>query len=757
MRGSSGSKAALITLIALATVLVPNHLPNAVASGSLQPSTFYFHNQATKTLNTISTYLWANTSQTWSSGAQFESRNVVSGTPGVWNYYSQPAMAGNVTFTGPVTFVLYLISSSGTGGGTVITGNVNKITSAGTVVPLAVGSLSGTSISTTLTAYTISLTSSSYQIEQGAILNFQITITITGTTTRTISLLYDGAAWPSQVAATFQQRIGINFYSSFNQTGLQTNFFSRNWTGPGRQVTLRASVFDALGLYDIASARSNLTSPSGSTVLSNSPLTRVQGTGQNYTGTWAINWTYTTNTPSGSYNSKLAVTDNNGISLTPTLTFKVIASWLLNLHAVSLDPTPVSVPGASITLFNGAVATYNGVSNSSGWVAPQNIMLLDNASYSINAYLQRTTVNQPAPCPPSSPLPIPLSPSIYQLDLSNKFMDGNANQLPQPPSTIQLSYPNGTIGSLNPGGTYLLPAGTYSISTVTWRGVNVAASSIPFNPRNGLAPVKLQIYDLTVTVEDQNGQPVSGAAVTLTLAGQTFTQNTTGNSGILVFRSLPKGQYIVIVNSQSQTIRSTLDLSQNSSNNIQLNPASVKQAMKSMHFDTSKDEAQGFFQLIGCEITKTPRMDNSHGVLENFYDTTVLDMAISSGLAEVTVGKPTLIVDSSHQLVERASTRGLTNLIQEIAANLREEKGRFFLAVNRGAPKQVLAELEGAVDCVLELSTALQSGRPFTQLTVKKMRGRKFDNRPVKTRIHPSKGIVFEVPKTHKGKQNSAN
>src|SRR5439155_709661 len=130
MRGSSGSKAALITLIALAIVLVPNHLPSGVASGSLQPSTFYFHNQATKTL----------------------------------------------------------------------------------------------------TAYTISLTSSSYQIEQGAILNFQITVTITGTTTRTISLPYDGAAWPSQVAATFQQRIGINFYSSFNQTGLQTSFFSRNWT-----------------------------------------------------------------------------------------------------------------------------------------------------------------------------------------------------------------------------------------------------------------------------------------------------------------------------------------------------------------------------------------------------------------------------------------------------------------------------------------------------------------------------------------------
>src|SRR5207244_10833112 len=117
----------------------------------------------------------------------------------------------------------------------------------------------------------------------------------------------------------------------------------------------------------------------------------------------------------------------------------------------------------------------------------------------------------------------------HMRDVSNTLTICNSSQSPHPPTTIQLPYPNGTIASLSPGGTYLRPAGTYSISTVTWRGVNVAASSIPFNPRNGLAPVKLQIYDLTVTVEDQNGQPVSGAAVTLILAGQTFTQNTTGN------------------------------------------------------------------------------------------------------------------------------------------------------------------------------------------------------------------------------------
>jgi hypothetical protein len=32
------------------------------------------------------------------------------------------------------------------------------------------------------------------------------------------------------------------------------------------------------------------------------------------------------------------------------------------------------------------------------------------------------------------------------------------------------------------------------------------------------------------------------------------------------------------------------------------------------------------------------------------------------------------------------------------------------------------------------------------------MRGRKFDNRPVKIRVHPGKGIVFLTPKTAKNK-----
>ncbi|HYU88000.1 MAG TPA: hypothetical protein VEL52_04850, partial [Candidatus Bathyarchaeia archaeon] len=331
MRGSSGSKAVLITLLALAIVLIPNHLPNVAAPGTAQPAIFFFHSQSTKTLNTITSTFWANTTQAWSGTAQTDQRTVSSSTPGIWHYYSQPGLAGNVSFTGPLTFVLYLVSSSGTGGGTVITANVNKITSTGAVIPLAVGSLSGTPISTTLAAYTIALTSNTYQIETGAIFDFQATVTVGGSTARTISLYYDFGSDPSQVSVTFQQRMGIAFYSSLNQTGVQTPFFSRNWTTPARQVTLRTSLFDALGLYDIASARANLTSPAGSTLLSNSPLTRVIGSAPNYTGSWSLNWTYSSNALSGAYNSRLAMTDNSGVSAALSLSYTIFATWFLNL------------------------------------------------------------------------------------------------------------------------------------------------------------------------------------------------------------------------------------------------------------------------------------------------------------------------------------------------------------------------------------------------------------------------------------------
>src|SRR5439155_140518 len=204
---------------------------------------------------------------------------------------------------------------------------------------------------------------------------------------------------------------------------------------------------------------------------------------------WLLNWTYSSNTLSGIYSSRLAMTDNSGVSATLSLSYTIFATWFLKLQAESLDPVPVPVARASVTLFVGAVAVYNGASDSLGFVSPQNIILRDNATYNIKAY---------------------------------------------------------------------------------WQG----------------SPVNLKIYDLTVVVVDPSGQAVSGATVALTLSGQTISQNTTGNTGVLLFHALPKGQYVVQVTSQSQTIRNTLDLSQSSTSKIQFSatPATTSWVTQSLNW-----------------------------------------------------------------------------------------------------------------------------------------------------------------------------
>src|SRR5438067_11313503 len=100
-------------------------------------------------------------------------------------------------------------------------------------------------------------------------------------------------------------------------------------------------------------------------------------------------------------------------------------------------------------------------------------------------------------------------------------------------------------------------------------GVSVAPSPNTFNPMNGLSPVSLQIYDLTVLVVGQDGGATAGVTGSLTLAGETIIQNTTGSNGIQAFRDLPKGQYVIVVSDQSETDGRTVDLSQNASSKIQ--------------------------------------------------------------------------------------------------------------------------------------------------------------------------------------------
>src|SRR6266571_4603445 len=90
---------AVISALILSLILLPGFFPLGHAPSLDQASSFYFHSQSSKTVNGVTTNLWANTTQFWPSLIQIQNRSAVNGSPAVWQYYTQPRMAGNVSLS----------------------------------------------------------------------------------------------------------------------------------------------------------------------------------------------------------------------------------------------------------------------------------------------------------------------------------------------------------------------------------------------------------------------------------------------------------------------------------------------------------------------------------------------------------------------------------------------------------------------------------------------------------------------------------
>ena len=463
----------------------------------------------------------------------------------MWNYYTQPQMAGNASLSGPVTFAVYLASSANTGGGTVVVGTLSEVLAAGSSVLLTNASLAGV-VNTNVNLFTITTSFVSMQVQKGAILNFTVTVFIPRVTTTTITLYYDSSSDNSHVSASFQSRFGIVFLKSYNQTGDQTAFFSRNSTARGRQVTLEENGFDSLGLYDIQRVNATIYSPSGQVFVQSSALSALLGNATDYSGLWELNFSFSPGDQSGTYNAMFELMDNGGSKVTAQLSIMLTASLAIHLETVSKDSAPVPVPGVAVAIFLAGQPIYAGFSNNAGLVDPI-AFLSDNETYVISALWEAQVVNQTEPYTPMSTTTLALSLSAYQVNFAQVLRDGNGNLLSLPPSTFHISNPNGTVTSPNPTGTYLLPAGSYVISKVIWQNVDVTPTLATFDPSLGKASLNLQVYDLAVSVVDQSGQGVSGAGVTMFFEHSPITSGITGNNGSIVFHQLAVGTYAVEV------------------------------------------------------------------------------------------------------------------------------------------------------------------------------------------------------------------
>jgi hypothetical protein len=556
-----------IPALILSLMLLMGFLPLGHAPSPSQASSFYFHSQSSKIVDGVTTSLWANTTQFWSSSVQKQNRSAVGGSPAVWEYYSQPRMAGNVSLSGPITFGVYLASSAKTGGATVVVGTLSEVLPTGIPTILANASLAAV-VNTNINLFTITTNPSFTQIQKGGILNFTVTVSVPVATPANIALYYDSPSDNSHVSATFQSEFGIVSLNSYNQTGLQTTFYSRNSTAQGRQVTLQENGFDSLGLYDIQRINATILSPSGTIFIQDAVFTMIRGNATTYSGLWDLNFSFSISDQSGTYNTILDMTDNGGSRATAQLSIAVTALLGVDLETVTKDPVPMPVPGVAVAIFLAGQPVYTGFSNNTGW-ANTVAFLSDNRTYVITALWEGQIVNQTATYTPVSTTTLPLHLSVYETNFAQVFRDGNGNPLSQSPSAFQLSNPNGTITSPDPSGTYLLPAGSYTVSKVIWQNVDVTSMSPTFDPSRGNARLDLQVYDLTVRVVDQNGQGVSGASVALFFEQAPFSSGITGSNGSLVFQQLPIGTYAVEV-SQPVRAASSATVAGNSSIQVQV-------------------------------------------------------------------------------------------------------------------------------------------------------------------------------------------
>src|SRR2546427_5600434 len=552
--------------IVASLVLIPALSIRVHGSPPAQTSIFYFHKQASKTINAVTTSLWSITTSLWSPSTQVEQRTM-SGGPAVFNFYSQPVIAGTVIVQGYVNFTLYLQASSSTGGGTVITASLGEVNSTGANVFVASATLNG-QVHTFLQSYLLSSSAGPLQVTAGSILNFTITVTAPGSTAQ-LFMYYDSPSSPSSSSVDFLSRLGFSSSATYD-SGVQRSAFNKNLTSTSREVILQAQAFDALGLYDIISVKTNVTSPTGSSYATNAPLERIKGSDTSNAGTWELNVTYSNTDPSGGYQAAIVAIDNSGIVATSQISYSLYATWLLTIRAVQSDSSQTPVPGVQVAVFTSGNPVYFGISNSTGYVIPLAI-LPDNSTYTVDSYWNGILVNQTNLFRPTS-IYLSIAIPLYQVDFSKVFTDGNGNNLPTFPSKFHLVNPDASYMEADPSGIYSLPAGTYTVSDVTWKGVDVSPSTASFDPKYGTPTVKLRIYDLALQVVDQTGHAVESSQVIVFLSGQILSQGTTDGNGALSIHDLPVGQLIVIAKTSGQSAygRTEVTLGSNTSAQVQL-------------------------------------------------------------------------------------------------------------------------------------------------------------------------------------------
>jgi len=537
------------------------------------PVTFYLHKQSSKSLNTIpTTTLWANATQLWSTATQTESRSVRNTQLGQWDYYSQPALAGNMTITAPATVRLW-ISASTTLSGTTLATTLFSVAPWGAMTSMGTVTTTQT-IGTSPSEFTITIgTLSSNTVPSGYILNLETVLTISGNTLRTVTVSYDTAAFPDRLILILVDHFAVQSVNYYNSTMVSMSSFSRNWSAPQRMIVAEANVSNSLGLYHITGVTFTATSSVSVPIVNNATMNMVFGGNASYWGLWRLTFPYSSNDTSGTYQGSASVFDLNGnMRASIQFSFRIFASWNTTIRILSSLPNSYPIQNVLVTATGVTGVAWSEFTSTQGMTSGP---LEDGQTYNITAYWEGGIVGSADNVSIIGEPSANLTARIHFVSLAGIFQDYAGRSLDSPPQSMSMTAPNGTIIHPDPSGSYLLQDGAFLVDNITWKGINVVPLGTQVNPAS-LAPLRLNVFDLSLAAVNQDSIGLGNANVTLVSDNVVVATGTTDSSGIAFFHQLPGGDYVVTVeSSQGRATKSlTLDRTQTSQVQISSSPAS---------------------------------------------------------------------------------------------------------------------------------------------------------------------------------------
>jgi carboxypeptidase family protein len=145
-----------------------------------------------------------------------------------------------------------------------------------------------------------------------------------------------------------------------------------------------------------------------------------------------------------------------------------------------------------------------------------------------------------------------------QFQYTISFNDASGNPLSPAPTSVSLQAQRSGTTTTVTQYTGFLSNDLYTVTGATWEGwtIGPTPSGQTLNLTSGSASriVSLQAYPATVTVVDNNNNPISGANVTVTLVNQTSRSIITDSKGNARIGEIPQGSYELRVVYQNQQI-----------------------------------------------------------------------------------------------------------------------------------------------------------------------------------------------------------